>query len=176
MQFRPLAPRPLYHPTHRCLRVQRGGRGAAKGLDRSGYRPPSIISWLSIATRSFPRLVLETLFPQWPKEQLLVLRRLLNSPDTIRAALTMAHDEMRTIRDLEGELLQSHAKKIHAYYGVEDNWVLERDREEVVGILFPQDPDSIKILRCKQGIPHAFCINHGRQMARQCAAWDEGHL
>jgi len=135
------------------------------------FRPPfsRLIAHASLVTRLIPGPLLSLMFSHWPKEQTLVLRSLLNSPSSIFATLTMAHEEMQTIRDLDVELLQAHSHRMHLYFAENDDWVgLQR---EIVLHAFKQNEGSVKIVRGHRDIPHAFCINHGEDVAQQCYEW-----
>ncbi|PCH33924.1 hypothetical protein WOLCODRAFT_94475 [Wolfiporia cocos MD-104 SS10] len=135
------------------------------------FRPPlsQAISAMSIVTRVLPDRLLSALFPDWPLPQLRVLRTLLNSPSAIQACLTLANDEMNTIKDLDITLLQKYRHRIHLYFAQTDDWV-GKNRETILRA-FHADPDSVKIVYGQQDIPHAFCINHGEHLAEQCSEW-----
>ncbi|KAF7306761.1 SNF2 family DNA-dependent ATPase [Mycena indigotica] len=83
---------------------------------------PRLVSWLSYLTRPLP---ISLLFRHWPKTQISVLRSLLNSPPAIYACLSMAHDEMHTIRELDEALLVEHRERIFLLFGALDDWVAE---------------------------------------------------
>ena len=118
---------------------------------------PRFVSWISVATRALPASVLKMLFSDWPDAQLIVLRRLLNSPSAIYAALSMAHEEMQTIKELDIDLLMDNKDKIHMYFTELDQWV----GENKAAILAEFDPgeDNVKIVHGPEDIPHAFCIS-----------------
>ncbi|KAK7059155.1 hypothetical protein VNI00_001782 [Paramarasmius palmivorus] len=117
---------------------------------------PLFISKLSYLLRPLPAVVISTLFRAWPENQVTVLRRLLRSPTSIFACLSMAHDEMQMIRDLDVALLEQHKHKICIYFAETDDWVGEQ--RGVVLRSFKADPGSIRIVHGKSGVPHAFCI------------------
>ncbi|KAJ7139949.1 hypothetical protein C8R44DRAFT_765856 [Mycena epipterygia] len=123
---------------------------------------PFLVSWLSYLTRPLP---LSLLFPHWSYSQIAVLRSLLNSPSTIFACLSMAHDEMVNIRELDNPLLNEHMHRIYIYFAETDGWVSKH---------------KAGIMRCFLGsearvvegqAPHAFCLNHGEDVARECSIW-----
>ncbi|KAL4241821.1 AB hydrolase superfamily protein [Abortiporus biennis] len=132
------------------------------------FKPPfpSIISAASSLTRLIPSGLLSLMFSHWPPEQVLVLRSLLNSPSCIYASLTMAHDEMETIQDLDVDTLRRYHHRIHLYFAEFDDWV-GKEKKEILRAFNP-DEDAVKIVHGRQDIPHAFCINHGEELASQC--------
>lgn len=118
---------------------------------------PYLAAHASRLTRMIPARVLARILSDWPEEQLFVLRSLLNSPSSIFAALTMAHDEMQTIRELDVHTLQIYSHRIHLYFAEEDDWV--GDQRNAILRAFDQDQGSVKIVYGHQNIPHAFCIS-----------------
>jgi len=137
------------------------------------FRPPlpKVVSSLSIFAKPLPASVYSAFFRSWPSSQIRVLQSLVRSPSSIYSALSMAHEEMQVIRDIDNTLLSSHTEKIWVYFAEHDNWVAEH-RETVVSTLGHSD----RIVHCQLDIPHAFCLNHGEAMARQCARWFDAAL
>ncbi|EMD41940.1 hypothetical protein CERSUDRAFT_110493 [Gelatoporia subvermispora B] len=135
------------------------------------FRPPlpSIVSTLSLAAHIIPTALLRLLFSHWPPEQLAVLRALITCPASVLAALTMAGDEMNTIKDLDVALLQQFRDRIHLFLAEQDDWV--GTQKEAILDAFHPDAESVKIVHDHQDIPHAFCINHGDMLAGQCLDW-----
>jgi Lipid-droplet associated hydrolase len=99
--------------------------------------------------------LLAFLYRAWPASQLAVLKDLISSPACISAALVMASDEMKVIKDLDIELLQEFKSKLHFYYASHDDWV-GNERDELIKALHPED---LKVVHGEHGIPHAFCIS-----------------
>ncbi|KZT75067.1 alpha/beta-hydrolase [Daedalea quercina L-15889] len=130
---------------------------------------PRLISYMSVLTRLLPLAALGVLFPDWPLPQILVLRKLLHTPSAIYASLSLADQEMKTIRELDVALLQAHTHRLHMYFADQDMWVGEQ--KNVVLRAFDADPGTVKIVHGHPDIPHAFCINHGEELARQCFDW-----
>ncbi|KAF7320272.1 hypothetical protein MKEN_00811800 [Mycena kentingensis (nom. inval.)] len=83
------------------------------------FRPPfpRIISWLSYLTRPLP---ISLLFSRWPASQTTVLRSLLNSPPAIYACLSMAHDEMKAICEMDAIVKD---ERVRILFGEHDDWV-----------------------------------------------------
>lgn len=80
----------------------------------------------------------------------------------------MAHEEMLTIRDPDLELLSKHHEQIVLYFAEKDDWVSdEKDRILRAGVEF-------QVFHGQQ--PHAFCINHGEEVAAHCASWLQSSL
>ncbi|TFK30823.1 alpha/beta-hydrolase [Coprinopsis marcescibilis] len=131
--------------------------------------PRWIISHLGYLGRMIPTSILGCIFSSWPTNQVAVLQDLVGSPRAIEAALRMAHDEMETIKDLDLALLESSRDKLRFYYALRDDWV-GGERERLLANLHPSNV-SVKVVHDEHGIPHAFCINHGDVLAKQCLQW-----
>jgi len=97
--------------------------------------------------------------PSWPANErvLHVLWGLLHAPAAIYAALTMAHDEMQTVRDLDAGFLREFAENVWFYYVEEDGWVGEQ--QAVVRRALRATPAESRVVLGRDGIPHAFCIS-----------------
>ncbi|KAJ7492794.1 hypothetical protein FB451DRAFT_1219594 [Mycena latifolia] len=129
------------------------------------FRPPfpRIVSYISYLTRPLP---LSLFFPDWPFPQLAVLRSFLNSPATIFACMSMAHEEMLTVRELDTPLLEEHRHRIYLYFAKEDEWVSTHKATIVRSFL------AVEATRVVEAdVPHAFCIKHSEEAASQCSAW-----
>ena len=108
-------------------------------------------------TRLIPFRILSTLQKDWPVEQLQVLRGLLNSPTAIYNALTLANDEMNTIKELDVALLQQYRHRIHLYFGEADDWVGKN--KDTILKAFEADEENVKVAHGHPDIPHSFCIS-----------------
>lgn len=117
---------------------------------------PRIISAISPLAR-VPASLLSMLFTSWPRPQVSVLHALLFAPTSIFAILSMAHDEMNTVRDLDIGLLNKYKDRIWFYYAEKDNWVGEQ--KEVVLRSINADSDYVRVVHGHRDIPHAFCIS-----------------
>ena len=104
-----------------------------------------------------PLMLLSWFFGSWPRSQITVLHSLLSSPTAIFAALSMAHDEVNNIRDLDTSLLDKHKDKIWFYYAEQDEWV--DNQREVVLHAIDAEPGYVRVVRGHKDIPHAFCIS-----------------
>ncbi|KAA1471578.1 hypothetical protein DENSPDRAFT_865247 [Dentipellis sp. KUC8613] len=135
------------------------------------FRSPSprVVSDASVLIRWLPLRGLSLLFPSWPYEQVSVLSSLLRSRHSIHACLTMADDEMRTIRQLDTELLKEHHERLWFYFAEDDDWV-GKQRDAILECL-RDAPSAVKVVHGHRDIPHAFCINHGEELASQCLQW-----
>ncbi|KAF7339800.1 Lipid droplet-associated hydrolase [Mycena venus] len=125
---------------------------------------PSVISWLSYLTRPLP---LSLLFRNWPITQITVLRSLLNSRATIFACLSMAHEEMGTIHELDVGLLDEHRHRIYLYYAAKDDWV-STHKAKITRLYLPGE--AVRVVD-NANVPHAFCITHSAEVASQCSRW-----
>jgi Lipid-droplet associated hydrolase len=116
-----------------------------------------VIVFLSRLAVLIPKSVLEKLFPLWPISQLLVFQRFIRSPVSVHASLSMAHDEMRTIRDLDISQLKESHRRLWMYFAERDDWVGEQ-RESILQA-FDAGDESVNVVHGHRGIPHAFCIS-----------------
>ncbi|KAH0578250.1 hypothetical protein H2248_004028 [Termitomyces sp. 'cryptogamus'] len=127
------------------------------------------VSWLSHLTQILPLSVLALFFPSWSLSQVLVFQTFLHSPSSILAALRMADDEMHTIRGLDVPLLTAHRDRLWFYFAEHDDWVGEQLNHVLDS--FEPELEKFRIVHGQEGIPHAFCLNHGEQLASQCHQW-----
>jgi len=134
---------------------------------------PRIISVMSSIAR-IPPALLSWFFWSWPRAQIMVLHSLLSSPSSILAVLTMGHEEMVNIRDLDTALLDEHKDRIWLYYAEKDGWV--GNQKEAVLRAIDAYPGYVRVVHGHRDIPHAFCINHGEQLAAQCYEWLAGRF
>jgi hypothetical protein len=103
----------------------------------------------------------------------------VSSPPAVLEALSLAREEMVHIATLDALLLEKHADKFTFYWGEgsSDGWVTESAVDEIVAIAGSGTGNGngkgkgARLLRCDQGMPHAFCISHGKHMATKCARW-----
>ncbi|KAJ6627102.1 hypothetical protein B0H10DRAFT_2291912 [Mycena sp. CBHHK59/15] len=138
-------------------------------------KTPNVVVQTTSSTRHIMAFIPDTsaasllLFPHWPPSQLDVLRILLNSPTSIFACLSMAHDEMGAIRELDTTLLAEHKHHIYFYFAREDKWVGDQKK----AILRSLGDGEANIVEAQPAVPHAFCIDitHGEEVAVQCSRW-----
>jgi len=120
------------------------------------FRPPfpRIVSQIARVLRIVP---LSFIFPKYPVAQVQVLRSFLLSPPSIFAAMTMAHDEMLNIRELDAATLDKYRHEIWIYFAEMDDWV-GRERESILKV-FKVDIGTVRVVNGHRDIPHAFCIS-----------------
>jgi hypothetical protein len=104
------------------------------------------------------RILAVLLRPTWPANQLQVLHDFLRAPGAIYASLTMAHDEMETVREPDADFLREFAHDLWFYYAGEDDWVGEQQRAVVLRVLRGTPAES-HMVHGRAGVPHAFCIS-----------------
>lgn len=126
-----------------------------KGFFRSPV--PFTAAFLSPLLRIIPSFVYTTIYRDWPAPQLKVLRDLLRSPTAIYACLTLADEEMKTIKALDEALMSEHQHKLWLYFAERDDWVGDA-REEIIKALHP-DHEAVRVVHGDADIPHAFCIS-----------------
>ncbi|KAJ5191828.1 Protein of unknown function DUF2305 [Penicillium cinerascens] len=100
----------------------------------------------------------------------------LQSRGGVKQALHMAADEMRSITsdkwadDVWGV---AHARepitKMFFYFGVNDHWVAEKTRDDIIAARGEKDGSGPRMFVCEEGLPHAFCLKHSETMARKVA-------
>ncbi|KAG2154661.1 hypothetical protein DEU56DRAFT_769645 [Suillus clintonianus] len=135
------------------------------------FRPPfpRITSQVARVLRLVPLIILRQIFPQYPISQLKVLRSFLLSPSSIFAAMTMAHDEMLNIKELDAATLDKYRHQLWFYFADHDDWV-DQGRETILQV-FRADPGTVKVVHGHRDIPHAFCINNSEEVALECYEW-----
>lgn len=92
-----------------------------------------------------------------------VTASLVGSPATVRAALSMAAEEMSEVTELDGELLKEHGDKMWWYWARDglDGWVAESSVVEIEGVLDEAGHEKAQRERCGEGMKHAFCLREG---------------
>jgi hypothetical protein len=90
----------------------------------------------------------------------------------------MAADEMRTITsdewadDIWGV---AHARepitKMFFYFGLDDHWVAEKTRDDIIAARGANDGSGPKMFICEEGLPHAFCISEFPFYAHSFQHW-----
>lgn len=79
----------------------------------------------------------------------------VSTPSCGPAALALATDEMKHIRELDAELLTSYADRVSLYYAERDGWVLDSSRAEVLKLLEGVDKDGKMLSRRMRCVLHA---------------------
>jgi len=120
------------------------------------FNPPLPLLVSSLCSFIAPAcpFLLPILFRRWPSHQRKIIQKLIQSPSSVFAALTMAHDEMQAVTALDVELLDELKSRIKWLYGLVDEWVGIHG-DEVVRLLGREV--AAKNLRYAD-LPHAFCI------------------
>ena len=101
-----------------------------------------------------PLSVVSYLYHDWPTPQVHVLRSLLKCPSAVYAALSMADDEMKTIKKPDVDLLTTFGDRTHLYFAENDNWVGEQKE-----LLLNMFDERHRVVHGNSDIPHAFCIS-----------------
>lgn len=114
------------------------------------------IANLSRLSRFLPDFVLTKLFADWPKEQLGFLRSFICSPSSVLSALTLAHEEMLTIREFDATILTYGRRKLFFLFAEEDRWV-GTNKDDILREI--GDESASVVLTARHGIPHAYCIS-----------------
>jgi hypothetical protein len=115
---------------------------------------PSLVSSLCLFVAPACPFLLPILFWRWPAHQREVIQMLVKSPSSVFAALTMAHDEMQTVKALDVELLDELKSRIKWLYGFVDGWVGIHGDELVRHLGREVAAQNIRYA----DLPHAFCI------------------
>jgi len=107
------------------------------------------------------------------------LAKFLN-PASVQSFFHLARYEFKDIRDLDVDTITKYAKRITAYYAVNDRWVPPFAREQAIRIINRNGGDAII---CNEGLPHAFSLGtttlfarlilivHGPRMAKKVSLW-----
>lgn len=118
---------------------------------------PLVAALFSPLLRIIPNFVYTAIYRDWPAPQLKVLRDLLRSPTAIYACLTLADEEMKTIRALDERSVRMHQHKLWLYFAEHDGWV-GNCREEIIEAFHP-DHEAVRVVHGEADVPHAFCIS-----------------
>lgn len=91
---------------------------------------------------------------------------LVSSPATVRAALSMAAEEMKRVTSLDNELLASFGGRMWWYWARDglDGWVSESSVEEIESVLDEAGHAKAQRQRCGEGMKHAFCLREGESL------------
>lgn len=124
---------------------------------------PSLVSSLCSLIAPACPFLLPILFWHWPSHQRKIIQMLIQSPSSVFAALTMAHDEMQAVKALDAELLDKLKGRIKWLYGLVDKWVGIHG-DEVVRLL-GREVAAKNILYTD--LPHAFCIRESQRAPQE---------
>ncbi|KAI8988846.1 hypothetical protein BDB01DRAFT_783347 [Pilobolus umbonatus] len=120
------------------------------------YMIPSVRQWIVklLTGQSYPGLEVTS-------------HQLMHS-SVLKNVVTMARDEMNTVKALDHEFYQQHISKYIIYYSENDQWA-PRDHYEYMVTHFPTG----NIYSCTEMIPHAFCLepSHVEYMATKVSSW-----
>ncbi|GAA5976279.1 hypothetical protein JCM11641_001103 [Rhodosporidiobolus odoratus] len=107
-----------------------------------------------------------------------VTSQLVASPQSVLAALTLAKEELATVKELDEEAIRNAAGKMWVYYAQEgkDGWVTSQCMSEVGEVLersVGKEGREKRVKVCGEGMPHAFVLDeaHSASLARKCATW-----
>ena len=175
-------------PNGRKLSVRLTFMGSADMLTRIQwlFNPPlpSLVSSLCPLVAPTCPFLLPILFWHWPSHQREVTQQLIKSPSSVFAALTMAHDEMQTVKALDVKLLDELKSRVKWLYGFVDEWVGIHGDELVRHLGREVAAQNVRYA----DLPHAFCIRessrilqgllllmkpsvHSKETASICTEW-----
>ena len=77
------------------------------------------------------------------------------NPASVQSFVHLAKYEFKEIRDLDADTLTKYAKRVTAYYALNDRWVPKFAREQVMRIINQNGGESFI---CNEGLPHAFSL------------------
>lgn len=133
-----------------------------KDSDQWIFRPPFPralgILGNTLSRYLIPKFLLSAMFRDWPPAQVNVLHTLVVSGPCIAATLSMANDEMLMIRELDEATLYENKRKIWMFLADRDDWVGEENKQTIVQAM-ADEPENIRIVHGRFGIPHAYCIS-----------------
>lgn len=92
---------------------------------------------------------------------------LVASPGTVTAALGMAAEEMRRVKELDSTTLRQYGDRLWWYWaeGETDGWVQGKSITEIERVLDEAGHDANQRTRCSDGMKHAFCLRDGEFLA-----------
>ena len=117
---------------------------------------PMIASWAVAIVRFMPSSILRRILRWNQSERNVEVTMQKMTPSVIYSAITLAADEMRTIRALDVVI----DDKIMIYYGTTDYWVALSARSEIMKLT-----DAVLC-----NVPHSYCLDHGELMADKVLA------
>lgn len=124
-----------------------------------------MLSSLSGLAKYLPSYVFRMLFPSWPEQQILVLRAFIGSSTAVHSSLAMANEEMKSIRNLDVDVIEQFQHKLRFCYAEQDDWVGE-ERKRLLRLLDPiRVAHPSRFIIAPTGVPHAFCISGSRLFA-----------
>ncbi len=139
-------------------------------------------------SRFIPKFLLSAVFSDWPAAQIQVLRDFMVSGSCIEATLSMGNEEMHMIRELDVATLTENKHKMWMFLADRDDWVGDENKRIIIQAM-ADEPENIRIVHGRFGIPHAYCISvfvrnarpdltltavntgHSEVLADQCLEW-----
>lgn len=94
-----------------------------------------------------------------------MLRAFIESSTAVHSSLAMANEEMKSIKNLDTDVIEQYQDKLRVFHAEQDDWVGE-ERERLLRLL-----DHIRVAHPSRfiiaptGVPHAFCISESRLFA-----------
>lgn len=94
---------------------------------------------------------------------------LVQSPGTVRAAITMAREEFAVVRSLDAVGLEEYGDRMWFYWaeGEKDEWVRDSSVKEIIGVLKRREgaEEQARWMRDQEGMGHAFCLIDGESIS-----------
>ena len=118
---------------------------------------PRILANLSHLLKVIPKALLYTFLRfQWSRQQFEVFWSFISSPSTIMSCMTLAHEELMTVKELDKTLLAEVKHISYWFFGGKDGWV--GDNEDAIIKQVMDESLSNRIVR-DTTVPHAFTIS-----------------
>ena len=94
-----------------------------------------------------------------------MLHAFIGSSTAVYSSLAMANEEMKSIRNLDIDVIEQYQHKLRFCYAEQDDWVGE-ERKRLLGLLDPiRVAHPSRFIITPTGVPHAFCISESRLSA-----------
>ena len=100
-----------------------------------------------------------------------MLRAFIESSTAVHSSLAMANEEMKSIRNLDIDVIEQYQHKLLFFYAEQDDWV-GVERERLLGLLDPiQVAHLSRFIIAPTGVPHAFCISLSESRLFPCMTY-----
>lgn len=84
--------------------------------------------------------------------------QLLN-PSVLNRVFKLAIEELKTVREMDHEIIEKNSKKIFLYYGANDNWTPITYYQR-----FKIKHPTVQAELCKRGFRHAFVLSNAKEV------------
>lgn len=94
-----------------------------------------------------------------------MLRAFVGSSTAVNSSLAMANEEMKSINNLDIDVIDQHQDKLRFFHAEQDDWVGE-ERERLLKLLGPiRVAHPSRFIIAPTGVPHVFCVSESTLFA-----------